>query len=202
MGKAQRIIGLTGGIATGKTTVSNHLQQQYHIPVLDADNYARQAVEPGSPILTAVAQRFGPTMLQPDGSLDRSRLGEVVFSHPAEKDWLEQQIHPFVRQCFAAATARLQDAPVVVHSIPLLFEANLTHQVTEIWVVTCPLKQQFQRLMKRNQLTPEQAEARIRSQMSLDQKASHADVVLDNSEDIPHLLAQVDQALKQGPQGG
>ena len=79
--------------------------------MLDADDYARQAVEPGSPILTAVAQRFGSTMLQPDGSLDRSRLGEVVFSHPAEKTWLEQQIHPFVRQCFAEAMAPVAGCP-------------------------------------------------------------------------------------------
>ena len=86
MGKAQRIIGLTGGIATGKSTVSTYLQQQYHIPVLDADDYARQAVEPGSPILTAVAQRFGSTMLQPDGSLDRSRLGGGGLQPSGGKD--------------------------------------------------------------------------------------------------------------------
>ena len=94
MAKTQRIIGLTGGIATGKSTVSDYLQKKHRLPVLDADDYARRAVEPGSPILEAVANRFGAAILRPDGRLDRSRLGEVVFSHPAERQWLEQQIHP------------------------------------------------------------------------------------------------------------
>jgi dephospho-CoA kinase len=201
MDNSQRIIGLTGGIATGKSTVSQYMQDKYQIPVLDADAYARQAVEPGSPILQAIANRYGSTMLQYDGSLDRSRLGEVIFSHPQEKAWLEQQIHPFVRQCFADDMAGLQDAPIVVQSIPLLFEADLTNQVTEVWVVTCTLQQQHQRLMQRNQLTLEQAEARIRSQMPLAQKASQADVVLDNSGDLPGLFSQIDQALQQVPQG-
>ena len=200
MGRPQRIIGLTGGIATGKSTVSDYLQNHYRIPVLDADDYARRAVEPGSPILTAIANRFGAVMLQPDGNLDRSRLGEVVFSHPAEKAWLEGQIHPFVRQCFAEAMHRLGSEPIVVQSIPLLLEADLTHQVTEVWVVTCSPQQQQQRLMRRNPLTPEQSEARIRSQMPLAQKTARADVVLDNSGDIPALRRQVDQALQQVPQ--
>jgi dephospho-CoA kinase len=201
MGKPQRIIGLTGGIATGKSTVSNYLMDPYQLPVLDADDYARQAVAPGAPILAAIVARYGATMVQPDGSLDRSRLGEVIFSHPTEKAWLEQHIHPFVRGCFAAAMAQLGDAAVVVQAIPLLFEANLTHQVSEIWVVTCTPDQQRQRLMQRNHLTLGQAEARIRSQMPLTQKVAQADVVLDNSRDLPHLFRQVDQALQQLPQG-
>ncbi len=200
METSQRVIGLTGGIATGKSTVSQYLQDQHQIPVLDADDYARQAVEPGSPILEAIGKRFGPGMLQPDGSLDRSRLGEVVFNYPAEKHWLEQQIHPDVRRRFAEAMADLKDRPVVVQSIPLLFEADLTRQVSEVWVVTCTLKQQQQRLMQRNQLTPEQAEARIRSQMPLAQKAARADVSLDNSGNLQQLFRQVDQALQQGSQ--
>jgi dephospho-CoA kinase len=200
MGK-QRIIGLTGGIATGKSTVSNYCQDKYQIPVLDADAYARRAVAIGSPILTAIANRYGAAMVQQDGSLDRAKLGDVIFSHPVEKDWLEQQIHPFVRHCFQAAMAQLLDAPLVVQSIPLLFEADLTHQVTEVWVVTCTLQQQRQRLIQRNQLTPEQAEARIHSQMPLAQKVARANVVLDNSGDLPRLFRQVDQALQQNPQG-
>ena len=97
--------------------------------------------------------------------------------------------------------AELQGASIVVQSIPLLFEADLTGQVTEIWVVTCTLQQQQQRLMVRNHLTPEQAEARICSQMPLAQKASQADVVLDNSGNLPELFQQVDQALQGMAQG-
>ncbi|QQE63439.1 dephospho-CoA kinase [Leptolyngbya sp. BL0902] len=193
-----RIIGLTGGIATGKSTVSQYLQDTHQIPVLDADVYARQAVNVGSPVLAAIVDRYGAAMLNPDGSLNRGQLGEVVFHDAQEKAWLEQQIHPVVRQCFQAAMADLADAPIVVQAIPLLFEAGLTDQVTEIWVVACTLDQQRQRLMERNGLSLEQAEARIASQMPLSEKIALADVVLDNSGTVDALFRQVDQALHQG----
>lgn len=193
---SQRIIGLTGGIATGKSTVSRYLGQCYGLPVLDADEYARQAVVPESPIFQAIVHRYGAGMVQPDGTLDRSRLGRLIFQDADEKRWLEQQIHPIVRQCFRDAMARLQHCPIVVHSIPLLFEANLVDQVSEIWVVTCSEAQQCQRLMARNQLSRADAIARIQSQMPLLAKAARADVVLDNSTTVAALYSQVDQALQ------
>jgi dephospho-CoA kinase len=192
-----RIIGLTGGIATGKSTVSRYLEETHQIPVLDADIYARQAVDVGSPVLEAIVERYGAGMLNPDGSLNRGRLGEVVFNDAQEKVWLEQQIHPVVRQCFQAAMADLAKVPIVVQAIPLLFEAGLTDQVTEIWVVACTPDQQRQRLMDRNGLSLEQAEARIASQRPLAEKIALADVVLDNSGDLATLFHQVDQALYQ-----
>ncbi|NJN22177.1 MAG: dephospho-CoA kinase, partial [Leptolyngbya sp. RL_3_1] len=134
----QRIIGLTGGIATGKSTVSDYLAQHHGLPVLDADIYAREAVASGTDILAAIAQRYGSRVLKPDGTLDRPVLGQIIFTDPTEKTWIEQQIHPFVRQRFAEHMAELADSVVVVQAIPLLFEANLTEQVTEIWVVACP----------------------------------------------------------------
>ena len=197
----QRIIGLTGGIATGKSTVSDYLARVHHLPVLDADIYARQAVEPGSAVLGAIAARYGKSLLHSDGTLHRGKLGEIVFSQPAEKVWLEQQIHPVVRQCFEEAMAELSEAPAVVQVIPLLFEANLADQVSEIWVVICPLERQRQRLMERNGLTAEQATARIQSQMPLADKVALADVVIDNAADLPALFRQVDEALQYAPEG-
>lgn len=196
----QRIIGLTGGIATGKSTVSDYLARQHQIPVLDADIYARQAVEPGSVVLGAIATRYGNHVLNTDGTLNRSRLGDIVFNQPTEKTWLEQQIHPVVRQCFKAAMAKLTEAPIVVQVIPLLFEANLTDQVSEIWVVTCPMAHQRQRLMERNGLPPEQADTRIQSQMPLPAKVARADVVIDNATDRATLFRQVEEALQNLPQ--
>lgn len=192
----QRIIGLTGGIATGKSTVAQYLATQHGLSVLDADVYARQAVEPGSNILGAIAQRYGAAILQPDGTLDRSQLGQIIFHDAAEKTWLEQQIHPFVRQRFAAEMAQRSSEPLVVQVIPLLFEAKLTDQVTEIWVVVCSAETQLQRLMARNHLSPVDAKARIQNQWPLSQKAERADVVLDNETTLPHLYAQVDAALQ------
>ncbi|MBW4460637.1 MAG: dephospho-CoA kinase [Nodosilinea sp. WJT8-NPBG4] len=196
----QRIIGLTGGIATGKSTVSEYLARVHHLPVLDADIYARQAVEPGSAVLGAIAARYGASLLHPDGTLNREALGEIVFNQPTEKAWLEQQIHPVVRQRFEETMAELTEAPVVVQVIPLLVEANLADQVSEIWVVTCPLEHQRQRLMERNGLTAEQATARIQSQMPLADKVALADVVIDNSADLPVLSRRVDEALQHAPE--
>ncbi len=192
---SRRIIGLTGGIATGKTTVSRYLAERYHLPVLDADVYARAAVRPDSSILEAIAQRYGPAILQPDGHLNRAKLGEIIFNNAAEKAWLEAQIHPYVRHRFAAAMQQLPPEQTVVHAIPLLFEADLTDQVSEIWVVTCAEATQLKRLQQRDHLSRQQAQARIDSQMPLAAKAARADVVLANDGDLRSLYGQIDQAL-------
>lgn len=190
----KRLIGLTGGIATGKSTVANYLATKYQLPVLDADVYARNAVDKDSPILSAIAQRYTTAILLPDGSLNRQKLGEIIFNNAAERQWIEQQIHPYVRRCFADKIKALQNQTIVL-AIPLLFEVGLTNLVTEIWVVYCTRQQQLQRLMQRNQLTLEQAQARINSQMPIEQKCDRANVVLDNSITIEALLKQVDAAL-------
>ncbi|MGA9378029.1 MAG: dephospho-CoA kinase [Phormidium sp.] len=191
----QRKIGLTGGISTGKTTVSNYLANTYHLPILDADIYAREAVQIDSPILHKIAQRYGKKILLPDGTLNRQKLGEIVFPHNEERFWLEQQIHPYVRQHFAEAMNQLPSNSTVVLVIPLLFEAKLTNLVTEIWVVFVDEQQQLERLMQRNNLTLEQAKARINSQMSLAEKCQKADVILDNSGSLEYLYQQIDTAL-------
>lgn len=191
----QRIIGLTGGIGTGKTTVSNYLATTYHLPVLDADIYARVAVFVGSPVLEAIIERYGSDILLPDGNLNRQQLGQLVFSSPAERQWLEQQIHPYVRERMVRAIDEL--IPTVVLVVPLLFEAGMTSLVTEIWVVYCSRQQQLERLMQRSLLTLEEAQARINSQMPLKEKCDRADVVLDNSSTPEALLKQVDAAIKR-----
>lgn len=190
-----RKIGLTGGICTGKTTVSNYLAAAYKLPILDADIYAREAVRSGSPILNEIVQRYGESILLPDNTLNRPKLGEIVFNNNSERRWLEEQIHPYVRDRFFSTIDRLPPDATVVLAIPLLFEANLTDLVTEIWVVFVEEQQQLERLMQRNNLTLEQAKARINSQMPLSEKCQKADVVLDNSSTLEHLYKQVDAAL-------
>lgn len=190
----QRKIGLTGGIGTGKTTVSNYLADHYKLPVLDADIYAREAVQLSSPILNQIFERYGVAVKLPDGTLNRNRLGEIIFNHPDEKQWLEQQIHPYVRDRFQSALNSL-NTPTVVLVIPLLFEANMTDLVTEIWVVSCSPEQQLQRMVERDRLSPEQAQTRINNQLPLQEKMARADVILDNSSTLEALLKQVDVAL-------
>jgi dephospho-CoA kinase len=189
----QRIIGLTGGISTGKTTVANYLSQSYNWPILDADVYAREAVESGSVILDKLGDRYGSSLRFEDGSLNRALLGTIIFNDPQEREWVEQLIHPYVRSCFERDRARLTDRPVIVMVIPLLFEANLTPLVTEIWVVTCPEAQQLERLMQRNGLTEADAIARIKSQWPLSCKCDRADVVLENTGDRQYLYTQIDK---------
>ena len=190
-----RIIGLTGGIATGKTTVSHYLATAYQLPVLDADVYAREAVQPGSSVLKAIVERYGSDILLPDGTLNRQKLGQIVFSSTDERRWLEQQIHPYVRDRLIRAMNELPLQTVVL-VIPLLFEAGMTDLVTQIWVVRCSQQQQQERLMQRDHLSAEAAQARINSQIPIEDKAARADVVLDNSSTSEALLKQVDAAIK------
>ena len=190
----KRIIGLTGGIGCGKTTVSDYLASAYQLPVLDADIYAREAVQLGSPVLNRITERYGSGIQLPDGTLNRKRLGEIVFSNPAERQWLEQQIHPYVRSRFHSELARLV-APTVVLVIPLLIEAGMTNLVTEVWVVSCSPEQQLQRIRERDRLSLEHAQARLNSQLPIEQKVARADVVLNNSSTREALLKEVDLAL-------
>ncbi|MEP0918372.1 dephospho-CoA kinase [Leptolyngbya sp. DQ-M1] len=195
MGLTRRI-GITGGIGMGKTTVSNYLAAAHRLPILDADLIARDAVAPGSPILAQIIDRYGAHLLRIDGTLDRAKLGTIVFSNPTERIWLEQQIHPYVRQMLEAECDRLaQTHPTIVLVIPLLFEANMTDLVSEIWVICCSESQQIQRLMQREKLSLEQAQARIQSQMPIKQKRDRANVILDNSTTPEALMRQVDRAL-------
>ncbi|MFM2311964.1 MAG: hypothetical protein RLZZ04_1240 [Cyanobacteriota bacterium] len=192
---AKRLIGLTGGIGTGKTTVSNYLADRYALPVLDADIYAREAVTQGSPILQTIFQRYGEPVQLPDGELNRGALGDIIFNNPQEKQWLESQIHPFVRDRFTQELRKIPSKTIIL-SIPLLFEANLMALVTEIWVVSCDRPQQLSRLQQRNGFTSEQATARINSQMPLADKVAQADLVLQNDAGLAELYAQVDTAMQ------
>jgi dephospho-CoA kinase len=194
-----RIIGLTGGIATGKTTVSDYLSRHHGLIILDADFYAREAIAQGSEGLKAVVQRYGSKIMQTANTLNRAQLAQVIFQNSAEKRWLEALIHPYVRDRLTSTSKLLAAQPVIVMDIPLLFEAEMTDLVSEIWVVYCRLDQQFSRLIQRSHLTQQEARTRINSQMPLAQKCDRADVVLDNSESIEALYAQVDQALQRYP---
>jgi dephospho-CoA kinase len=192
---SRRLIGLTGGIGTGKTTVARYLADNYNFPILDADRYAREAVEPGSPILTALFDRYGSRIKLPDGSLNRPALGEIIFSDRAEKTWLENQIHPEVRQRLERELASLP-AQTIVLVIPLLFEAKMTDLTTEIWVVSCPEEQQIQRLIERDNLTLSQARQRLACQLPQADKIARADVVLDNSSSREFLWQQIESAIQ------
>lgn len=187
-------IGLTGGIATGKTTVSQYLAQTYHFPIFDADRYAREAVEPDTVAWKAIVQRYGNGILARDRHLNRQQLAEIIFNNASEKRWLEAQIHPYVRER-ARTEIQATQHPVVVLAIPLLFEAQMTDLVNAIWVVSCSPQQQLQRLLMRDRLSPEQARSRIDSQIPLPQKIAAADIAIENSSTLDTLFEQIDRAV-------
>ncbi|MDJ0660843.1 MAG: dephospho-CoA kinase [Crocosphaera sp.] len=191
---SKRMIGLTGGIGTGKTTVSHYLATVCHIKVLDADSYAREAVQKNSPILQNIKERYGTDICLDNGELDRKKLGNIIFNDSEEKEWLESQIHPYVRQRFQEEMEKSQEQ-IIVLDIPLLFESKLTYLVTEIWVVSCSYEQQLKRIMNRNHLTEKEAIARIKSQLPIEEKVKKADVVIDNSSTLEILYQQIEQQL-------
>jgi dephospho-CoA kinase len=191
-----RVIGLTGGIATGKTTVSDYLASHYGVTILDADLYAHEAVSPNTQGLQAIVERYGPKILRIDHTLDRDQLAQILFRDVTEKQWLEALIHPYVRDRLISTAQSLPPQSIIVMDIPLLFEAEMTDLVSEIWVVSCQPQQQLGRLMARNHLDWAAAQLRIDSQMPLAHKCDGADVVLDNSGSVEALYAQVDRALQ------
>lgn len=187
-------IGLTGGIACGKSTVAAMLAQRGAI-VIDADRIAREVVLPGMPALAAIAERFGPEVLAPDGALDRKRLGAIVFGDEAARRDLEGLLHPPIRALMRERKERFErEAPdkLVVLDIPLLYESKLESMVSRVMVVYCPREVQLERLMQRDKLTPGQAEARLSAQLPIEDKRRLADIVIDNSGSIEQTERQVD----------
>ena len=177
---SQRRIGLTGGIASGKSSVGHWLAQQ-GLPVLDADQFAREALAPGRQATHTVLQRYGSTVQAEGGAaVDRAALGRIVFQDPAERRWLEQLVHPIVRERFDQELSLHAKTPAVVLMIPLLFEAGLESLCSEIWLVDCDESQQLQRLMDRDGLSAKAAQARISAQWPLSRKRGLADHVLAN----------------------
>ena len=179
---SQRRIGLTGGIASGKSSVGRWLAQQ-GLPVLDADQFAREALAPGRQATHTVLQRYGATVQAEGGAaVDRAALGRIVFQDPAERQWLEQLIHPLVRVRFDQALSLHAEAPAVVLMIPLLFEAGLESLCSEIWLVDCDESQQLERLITRDGLNLQAAQARINAQWPLSRKRGLADHVISNRD--------------------
>lgn len=188
----QRVIGITGGVATGKTTVSDYLHHTYGLPILDADLYARAALTGDR--LSQIGDRYGQEIFDQQGHLDRRKLGNIIFANLSDRHWLEELTHPYIKECLIAEATRLAPSTIVM-VIPLLFEANMQDLVTEIWAIACDQEQQLQRLISRNHLSKTEALQRIASQMPQTKKIELADVTIINSNNTEVLFSQIDQAL-------
>jgi len=177
------IAGLTGGIASGKSTVAKFLSDA-GAKIIDADAIAREVVEPGTPGCEAIAASFGRSVLLPDGNIDRKRLGEIIFNDPEKRTRLDAIVHPLVVQRSAEMIAQIAaEAPdaVVIMDIPLLMETGMGKDLAEVIVVYVPESVQLERLMNRDGIDEQAAMARIRSQMPIEEKRKRATLVIDNS---------------------
>lgn len=192
------IIGLTGSIATGKSTVAN-MFRELDIPVIDADILAREVVEPGETAYKKVVQSFGEDILLEDQTLNRKRLGEIVFSDEVKRKQLNNIVHPAIRKRMIEKRDHFITAGnrCIVLDIPLLFESKLEHFADKTLVVYVNQEIQLQRLMKRNEFTEEEAMQRILSQMPVEEKAARADRTINNNGSKEETYAQLKQLLKE-----
>jgi dephospho-CoA kinase len=190
-----RVIGLTGGIAAGKTVVADRLAELGAVRI-DADRLAREVVEPGTPALAEIARRFGPDVIREDGSLDRPALGAVVFQDPDARRDLEAITHPAVRALSARRMAEAGEADpdaIVVYDIPLLVESGRVDEFDRILVVHAPREERIRRLVELRGMSPEEAERRIASQASDEERLAVADDVIDSGVSLASTLAQTDR---------
>jgi dephospho-CoA kinase len=183
-------IGLTGGIASGKTTVSR-LFEQLGVPVIDADEISRSLVEPGKPALQAIAEALGHELID-NGSLDRERLRKQVFDSPEARKRLENILHPLVYSAMNDAAKQL-DAPYCILAVPLLIETRQQDFVDRILLVDCPLELQRQRLAQRTGMEQTLIDKIIASQATRDQRRACADDIIDNTGELSGLKSRVEQ---------
>ncbi len=197
-----RVVGLTGGIASGKSTFAAALRAR-GVAVVDADALAKAAVAPGTAALAEIARTFGPDVLGPDGALDRKRMGALVFSDPDARRRLEGITHPAVRLAMAEETRRLAAAghDLAFYDTPLLYEVGLDRVLDSVVVVWAPPAVQRARMVARDGLSPAEADARLAAQLPIDEKAARADFVVENVRGVAELEAKADRLLA-GIRGG
>ncbi len=185
------VIGLTGSIGSGKTTVAN-LFAQHGVPIVDADVLSRTVTQTGMPAYNQIVARFGQGIVNADGGLDRSALREIIFNEPEERRWLEALLHPMILERMQAEIRQLQ-APYCLAVIPLLLESEAVQFIQRILVVDVHEETQLERAIMRDKSTKEKIKRIIKTQVSRDQRLAKADDVIDNTGNQESLAKQVDK---------
>jgi dephospho-CoA kinase len=189
-------IGLTGGIGSGKSTIAKLFHSSYNIPVIDADIIARQLVEPEQPALSLIQHTFGKTILNNDGSLNRDKLRDCVFSNADKKTQLEDILHPLIYNQMQSEFEK-QTSAYSILCIPLLMETHMSSFVDRILIIDCPVEIQIERVIRRDQLLKHQISSIIDSQVTREYRISHADDIIDNSNSSSQLAEQVKKLHNQ-----
>ena len=183
----QRRIGLTGGIASGKTTITNYIRKHKNIPILDADHLSRELIKPNTYGYKKILDYFGNKIIDNENNsekaINRKLLRKIIFKHSESKEWIEKLLHPLIKEKMLEECSQYKNNQTIVLVIPLLFEAKFEDICTEIWLVKCPREIQKKRLIKRDKISEKEAYETLDLQLSFDEKRKLSDIILDNSDD-------------------
>ena len=182
----QRRIGLTGGIASGKSTITNYIRINKKIPILDADNLSRQLIKPNTFGYKKILDHFGNQIIDkysPEKAINKKLLRNIIFENANDREWIQNLLHPLIKEKMIAGCNKYKNNEIILLAIPLLFEAKFEDICTEIWLVKCSEDQQIQRLVRRDKISEEEARKIIKLQLTLEAKTELSDVILDNSDD-------------------
>ena len=195
----QRRIGLTGGIATGKTTITNYIRKHKNIPILDADNLSRELIKPNTYGYKKILDYFGNKIIDnknnAERAINRKLLRKIIFKHSESKEWIEKLLHPLIKEKMIEECSQYKNAQTLVLVIPLLFEAKFEDICTEIWLVKCPIETQKKRLMVRDKISEKEAKESINLQLSFEEKRKFSDIILDNSDDQNKWIMKIRELL-------
>ena len=183
----QRRIGLTGGIASGKTTITNYIRKHKNVPILDADNLSRELIKPNTYGYKKILDYFGNKIIDnkknSEKIINRKVLRNIISKHSESKEWIEKLLHPLIKEKMIEECSRYKNTQTLILVIPLLFEAKFEDICTEIWLVKCPKEIQKNRLITRDKISEKEACELINFQLSFEEKRQFSNIILDNSDD-------------------
>ena len=194
----QRRIGLTGGIASGKSTIADYIKKYKDIPILDADQYSKELIKPKSNSYKKVLAYFGPQIVDEyssENAINRALLKKIIFENSIHRTWIQNLLHPLIKEKMIEKCNQFEKNKILLLVIPLLFEAKFMDLCTEIWLVKCPREVQKKRLIKRNKISDIEAEKIINLQLNFEDKSKLSDVILDNSDDRNRWIEEVKELI-------
>ena len=195
----QRRIGLTGGIASGKTTITNYIKKYKNIPILDADNLSKELIKPNTYGYKKILDYFGNQIIdntnKSEKIINRKLLRKIIFQNAVSKEWIEKLLHPLIKEKMIEECSQYNNNQTILMVLPLLFEAKFEDICTEIWLVKCPKEHQKKRLIKRDNISEREAYETINLQLSFEEKRKFSDIILDNSDDQNKWINKIKELL-------
>ena len=195
----QRRIGLTGGIASGKTTITNYIRKHKNIPILDADHFSKELIKPNTYGYKKILDYFGNKIIDnkknSEREINRKLLRNIIFKNLESKEWIEKLLHPLIKEKMIEGCSQYENNETIVLVIPLLFEAKFEDICTEIWLVKCPKELQQKRLITRDKISEKEANDSINLQLSFEEKRKFSDIILDNSHDQNKWMNKIRELL-------